>query len=358
VQQERTNRTWVRRLIRGTVSVALIGAVFFYALPRFADFSSVGRAIGQMTWIELATLAALALWNQVTYWFVMISALPGSNIWQAMKINEASTAVSNTLPGGSAIGTAVTYSMYSAYGFARADIALALLTAGLWNNFVKLAMPVIAVIMLVVVGEPSTAQLTAAAAGVGLLVAMVGIIAAILVSTRAARWIGDRSERWASGLRKMIGKPPMRGWGEGLVGFRTRSIKLLRKRWLALTASTALSHLTLYAVLLLALRHVGVAEDELGWVEVLAAFAFIRLVSALPITPGGLGVVELGLTAVLVSAGGPEAQVVAAVLVYRALTYLLPIPIGLAAYARWKSRAGDRLERAENARVPVAKGSA
>jgi uncharacterized membrane protein YbhN (UPF0104 family) len=50
------------------------------------------------------------------------------------------------------------------------------------------------------------------------------------------------------------------------------------------------------------------------------ACAFIRLVSALPITPGGLGVVELGLTAALIAAGGDRAEVVAGVLVYRALT--------------------------------------
>jgi uncharacterized protein (TIRG00374 family) len=101
-----------------------------------------------------------------------------------------------------------------------------------------------------------------------------------------------------------------------------------------------------------------VSEAEVGWIEVLAAFAFIRLVSALPITPGGLGIVELGLTAALVAAGGAEAQVVAAVLVYRALTYLLPIPFGLAAYLRWKSRSESRKERAEARRAALAKESA
>ncbi|HEY7875748.1 MAG TPA: YbhN family protein, partial [Actinomycetota bacterium] len=79
----------------------------------------------------------------------------------------------------------------------------------------------------------------------------------------------------------------------------------------------------------------------------LAAFAFVRLVSALPITPGGLGVVELGLTAALVTAGGDEAGVVAAVLVYRALTYLLPIPIGLFLYLTWRKGSEERRARVE-----------
>jgi hypothetical protein len=89
-------------------------------------------------------------------------------------------------------------------------------------------------------------------------------------------------------------------------------------------------------VLLLALRHVGVSEDEVSWVEALAAFALVRLLSAPPLTPGGLGVVELGLAAALVLAGGDEAQVVAAVLVFRLLTFLLPIPIGALTWWLWR----------------------
>jgi uncharacterized protein (TIRG00374 family) len=112
---------------------------------------------------------------------------------------------------------------------------------------------------------------------------------------------------------------------------------------------------SLYLVLLLSLRHVGVSDATVSWIEVLAAFAFIRLLSALPITPGGLGVVELGLTAALVAAGGPKAPVVAGVLVYRALTYLPPIPLGLLAYVRWKSRSEGRRARAEQRRASLAK---
>ncbi|MGI8520458.1 MAG: lysylphosphatidylglycerol synthase domain-containing protein [Actinomycetota bacterium] len=92
--------------------------------------------------------------------------------------------------------------------------------------------------------------------------------------------------------------------------------------------TTLISHITLYLVLLLALRHVGVSNDAVSWQQALASFAFVRLLSAVPITPGGLGVVELGLTATLVAAGGEEALVVAAILIYRLLTFVLPIPVG------------------------------
>jgi putative heme transporter len=79
-----------------------------------------------------------------------------------------------------------------------------------------------------------------------------------------------------------------------------------------------------------------VREDEVGWVEVLAAFSLVRLVTAIPLTPGGLGVFELVLTGALVAAGTGHARAVAAVLVYRLLTFLVPIPLGIACYFVWR----------------------
>ena len=60
------------------------------------------------------------------------------------------------------------------------------------------------------------------------------------------------------------------------------------------------------------------------------------LVTAVPLTPGGVGIVELAYVAGLVAAGGERAEVVAGVLVFRALTYVLPIPLGLGAWVLWR----------------------
>ena len=87
---------------------------------------------------------------------------------------------------------------------------------------------------------------------------------------------------------------------------RQQTIDLLRDRWLVLAVATVVSHLSLYVVLLLALRHMDVSDAMVGWAQVLSIFALTRLVTALPVTPGGLGVVELALTAGLVVAGGPR----------------------------------------------------
>jgi len=334
-----------RRTLQAIGSVVALVAIGYFAFTKFTSFSAVWDSIKALTWLEIGTLIAAALWNIVTYWFVMVAALPGSNYWQAMKINQASTAVANTLPGGGALALGVSYGMYSASGFSRRAIGLSMVVSGVWNNFVKLTMPIVALALLAMQGNITTARATAA--GLGLLVLAVALIAfaSVLRSEHAARVIGTWAERAISGIRRGLRKPPVNDWGDALVRFRDEANALLRRRWAALTIASIVSHLSLYGVLLLTLRHVGIAETEVSWVEVLAVFAFVRLISAIPITPGGLGVVELGLTAGLVTAGGARPGVVAGVLVYRALTWALPIPLGIAMYLRWIRGAEARRRR-------------
>jgi len=108
-----------------------------------------------------------------------------------------------------------------------------------------------------------------------------------------------------------------------------------------------MSQLALWLVLLLSLRHVGISEQEVSALQSLAVFAFGRLLGAIPITPGGLGVIELGYIGGLVAAGGNEAQVVAAVLLFRMLTYGIQIPIGGFTYVIWRLKRSWRQEAGE-----------
>ena len=166
----------------------------------------------------------------------------------------------------------------------------------------------------------------------------------LLRSEESAVRIGLAAGRAASALRRVAGRGPVHGWELATAKFRARTVVLVRARWLPITAATVVSHLSLYLVLLLALRYVGVSDAEAGWAEVLAVFAFARLVTAIPITPGGLGVVEVALIAGLAAAGGDRPGVAAAVLVFRALTFVLPIPLGLLAYVYWRRNRSWRRE--------------
>ena len=147
----------------------------------------------------------------------------------------------------------------------------------------------------------------------------------------------------ASRLVRPFKREPFQQWGAGFVRFRSQSIELLRRRWHLITLATVVSHLSLFALLLMSLRHMGVSSDTVTGAEALAAFAVVRLVTAVPITPGNLGIVEVGLAAALVVAGGDESLVVAGVLIYRALSYLLQIPLGLLAYIIWRSKKSWRV---------------
>jgi uncharacterized protein (TIRG00374 family) len=133
-----------------------------------------------------------------------------------------------------------------------------------------------------------------------------------------------------------VRRPAPTGWDVAVVRFRAKTIGLVQTRGGRLTIATLVSHLSLYLVLLACLRAIGVSEEDVTWAEVLATFAFTRIVTAIPLTPGGLGVVELAMTTGLVAAGGNREEVVAAVLVYRFLTYVLPIPVGVVCYFYWR----------------------
>jgi uncharacterized membrane protein YbhN (UPF0104 family) len=97
-----------------------------------------------------------------------------------------------------------------------------------------------------------------------------------------------------------------------------------------------------FLLLLLCVRAIGADTNELGWIEVLAAFAFANLLTTIAITPSGVGFVEAGTVAALIAFGGPEAGSAAAVFLFRALTYLMEIPLGALGWVVWAGRSSWR----------------
>jgi putative heme transporter len=332
----RTRRPLWRRLLGPLLSVALVVAVFVWFLPQFTSISDVWTSVRAMTWTEVAILLIAALWNLATYQFVMVATMPGLTLRQAAVSTETTTAVSNTVVGGAAISLGLTYAMNSSWGFSRSRTSVSLLVAGLWNNFVKLGLPVVALVLLAFSAPPTTGRLLAGLAGVAAMITAVALLGMLLRSEAAAARIGMAAARTASAIRRVFGRGPVIGWDRATTKFRRRTVLLLRARWHWITLATVVSHLSLFAVLLLALRFVGVGPYQVSLAEALAVFAFARLLTAIPFTPGGLGVIELALITGLAAAGGARASVAAAVLVFRALTFVLPIPIGLATYVFWQ----------------------
>jgi uncharacterized membrane protein YbhN (UPF0104 family) len=347
----RKKRIW--RIVQIAFSVVLVVAIFVYAIPKLADYSAVWTTITAMTWLEITTLVAATIFNLFTYWWQNMASLPGLRTPQAAVCNQTTTTVADTVPAGGYIALGLTYGIYRSWGFSNGAITLSILVTGVWNIFMKLGLPIIALAALAVTGAATASLLTAAAVGVAFLVAGVVLFALILWKESLARSIGSFFSRVVNKVLGVVRKGPVDDWGKAAVRFRKNSIELVRKRWGILTFTTVLSHLALYFILLLALRHVGVSEEEISWAQVLGVFAFGRLLTAVPLTPGGLGVIELSYIGGLILAGrdhadvSPDvfrAQVAAAVLVFRLLTYGVQIPLGGFTYVIWRTNKSWRRE--------------
>jgi uncharacterized protein (TIRG00374 family) len=332
-----SRRSRTRMIVQVVVSLVLV-AVIFYFLVKKIDLAQVWTAITSMTWLELTLLGLLAVWNLCTYAFVWMSVTPAPQLsfGRAMVMTQSTTAVANTVPGGSAIGIGMTYAMLGSWGYSRSRATTAVLVSGVWNSFIKLGMPVLALALLALQGGATGGRVTAALLGIAGLAGAIVVFALILRSEEMARRFGLLAGRVASRVLRLVRRPPVHGWELATVKFRDRTIALVEHRWGSITVTSLVSHLSLYLVLLVALRDVGVSNTQVGWAEVLAVFAFARLATAIPFTPGGIGFVEAVLIAGLTAAGGDRDQVTAAVLVYRLLTWALPIVVGVATYLWWR----------------------
>jgi putative heme transporter len=129
-----TRRSRTRLLVQGVLSLVLVVAIFYFLRKKF-DPAQMWTVISAMTWLELSILAVLAAWNLWTYALVWMSVISGLGFWRAMGMTEATTAVANTVPAGSAIGIGMTYGMLASWGFSRSRSTTAVLVSGAWNSF-------------------------------------------------------------------------------------------------------------------------------------------------------------------------------------------------------------------------------
>jgi uncharacterized membrane protein YbhN (UPF0104 family) len=236
----------------------------------------------------------------------------------------------------------VSWAMLSSWGISTAEYVLYTLVSGIWNVFARLGLPALALLVLATVGRPGAGLVAAAAAaGLAVLATMAAGLGLLMRSESFAVRAGRALQPVLAVACRVVRRPVSFDIPGSLLGFRDRASALIAARGWRITAATAASNLTLWLVLLACLRGVGLSQAQVPWQTSLAAFAFVRLLTVLPITPGGLGITELGLIATLTAGAdhGASAQVTAAVLLYRAVTYLPPIPLGAIACLTWQ-RAG------------------
>jgi len=327
----------VLRLAHLLLVPAIFAGVFAGVLPHIADLDDVWRVIRGMTGPEVGLLAALTAWNVATYWPVLLAGMPGLSWTQAILVNQSSTTVAMTVPGGGILAVGVSYRMYRSWGFGPTEVALSAISTGIANSVVKLTLPLAAVALVAAEGRDAGDLLSSALVSVAVLAAASVLTALVLRKPRTARALGSLFDR-VTGMGR---RDRDRTWGETADRFRAHLLTFLRQRWAALALTTIVSQVSVYAVLLASLRVAGVSDARVGWAEALAVFAVVRLASAVPIMPGNVALAELEYVGGLVLAGGGRTEVVAAVLVFRFLTFFLQIPLGGFTYLAWRRGLGS-----------------
>lgn len=333
-----------KQIVLGGLGLAVVVVTFAVVLPRIASYGDVWAQVKNLDTAWLVALAVAVVLNIVTYAPPWMIALPGLRFRQALPFTQASSALTYVAPGGGLVGMAGSYGLLRTWGFGSSDVARAVTLTGIWNQLANLLLPVVAVLLLSVQHQRDPLLTTVALVGGIVFGVAVSLLALVFWSDALARGIGDVVQSAGSWLLGKVRRGPLDGWPERLVQFRRATVDLIRRRWAALTLAAIAGNLTVFVVLLVSLRAVGVGASQISWVEAFAGWSLARALQLIPLTPGGVGPVELGMTGILVGFGGSNAAVVAAVLLYRAFTILPTLLLGLATMGAWKWLGPGRME--------------
>jgi putative heme transporter len=326
-----------RRILSGflTYGVVVLCVVFLVRSVQGEDFTS---AVALITATQVVVICLLGVVNLATNLPPMAICLPGLRYREAAVTNTASAALSNTVPEGGAIATGLNYAMLRSWGFTLSDITSEVVVTGTWSQMTKYTLLAVGLVGAWYQGWGPPGLGWVALIWSALAVVAAVLLALILRSTAFAVRLG----RWTDALLRLVTRilhswtPPV--MERQVPDFRELMVRLLRFCWGRLTVAMVVSQLTACLVLGVALRMQGLDESEVSWAVVVLAYGAVVMASLLVPTPGGLGVAELVLTLVL-GYGLPEsdqAAVLAAVLLYRIATFLVPIPIGLVTYLYWR----------------------
>ena len=337
--QKAEKQSGIKRWLPLIITIGLMAFIFGFVLPQFIDYEAVFRAIGKIGVLAWLILALLAAWQFIPTGWILQASLPGLTLRQGVTISSVTSAVANIPPGG--IDLVVRYHMTRGWGFTPQAATTSTIMTWVFDTTAKLVMPMIALLVLsfVSIQDDDVDFL----AGLGLAIIVVGgvLIAIGLRSTRFVSALG----RFLSRVVHFAGRVFRRDWAldleQGLLEFRDQTSDVLRTRWHFGILAGLANQLTLFLIMLTAVRGVGLDAEIVGTTGVFAAVAIVAAVTTIPIFSAP-GINEALYISVLSFAAGPgfSDEIAAAVFVFRLVTWLLPIPIGGISYTRWKERSG------------------
>jgi putative heme transporter len=328
----------IRRTLHAGLSLGVVALLLGVALPRVtgAAWGTVIHLLELLTARQVTVLLGLWLLGLYAHTFLATAALPDLTHRRALQLNLSGSAVSNLVPFGGVLGVGLNYAMVRSWGHEPGSFGPFTALTTLWNVLVKLALPVVALGLLIVVGGLPTPGLSLAALiAAGTLLAVIIVVVTALASERASALLGRVFQVVGSTALRLVRSPRQLAAEQAVLASRGRITALLRRRWHQMLFGMA-TYAVLQATLLWLILHM--LGSSLGIVPVFAGFSFGRLLTLLVVTPGGVGIAETGSAALLVALGGDAAVVAAGTLLFTGITFALEIPVGGACGLLWWRR--------------------
>jgi uncharacterized protein (TIRG00374 family) len=328
---ERAEQSAPRRLGRTAFWLAVTGVSLYLVAPSLLDVFSSWRDLDTIKPAWLAAMAALQLASLACLWALQRLAMRAPS-WPPVVISQlAGNALAKIAPGGGALGAALQYRMLVKTGLPANRAAAGLTAVNLLTFAVVLALPVLA-IPAILRGGVSKDLVQAAVIGAVVFVVLFAAGVALIAFDAPLLWVGRVIQAVRNRVRRR--SEPLQRLPERLIRERDRIVGIVGPRWKRALAQTIGRWAFDYATLVAALAAVG---SDPRPVLVLLAFCGAQVLAQIPVTPGGLGFVEAGMTAMLALAGVSGGEAVLATFTYRLFSYWLPLPVGLAAYG-WYAR--------------------
>ena len=338
-------RLAVRRIMHGVLFVALVAGVFGL-LPRLGGLThdAAGLRHARPAFLVAAIVAqALSLGCYAQLYRRVLAALGARVRFRlAADVTLATFFVSHLTPFGSATGTLVNASTLETEGIAAATTGEAIALTSLTST--------IALIVLFGTGLAATAGRHVShqylvIAGIALFLVVAALGAVLTIGAHPA--VAGKAGRWAASVARHV-RPSIDPEKAAETSRRLASLArsaLTGRAFLAsfgFAAGDLLFDLLSLDLVFLALRY------QPGFGPLAVAYAAANIASAIPVTPGGLGVIEVTLVAITVGFGAPRPTAVLAVLGYRIANYWLPLAPGAIAYLRLRLRPGADGKRKGN----------
>jgi uncharacterized protein (TIRG00374 family) len=353
VNAKRKRTTLSKALKRTLLLVVFLLIIIYGVVPRLGAVSEGLDRLANANPLLVLTAVALEAACLLAYTLMTRATLPAEphiGLWTLFRIQLATKSVSNIMPGGSAAGGTLGYRLLTAAGVPGPAAGFSLGTVGIGSAVVLNLLLWIALVVSIPFNGISPAYLTAAIVGIVLLAAAAALVALLM---RGA----DRADKV---IRAIARKVPMVEEETASRFARQTTARLhdlaaqpelIRRSVIWATANWLLDAACLWVLLF----SFGVPMNP---INLIVAYGAVNVLAALPLTPGGLGVVETALPVSLAAFGVPGAVATIAVLSWRFLQYLLPIPIGGVAYVSLRVGRLGQAQRAQAdadaAREPLA----